>query len=134
VGGDASADNKSGVVGLNHGAGPGVFGGSENGDGVVGAASANNKSGVFGVNSGAGSGILGSSKNGNGVSGVGGIYGASLQGGRAPLRLAPAATKGAPKSGLHQIGEFFVDTQGTLFFCSQTGTPGKWNRVQMVAV
>src|SRR6266446_611183 len=153
----ANANNKSGVFGLNKGAGPGVVGASDKGDGVVGLTDELEKSGVLGENTGkpnskiaglgvtteifgvtgranaaVGIGVFGESANGVGLSGKGGLYGAMLQGERAPLRLVPAAaTRGAPKNGFHQVGELFVDTRGSLFYCSGTGTPGKWNRVQL---
>jgi len=153
----ANANNKSGVFGFNRGAGPGVVGASDKGDGVVGLTDELEKSGVLGENTGkpnskiaglgvtteifgvtgranaaVGIGVFGESANGVGLSGKGGLYGAMLQGERAPLRLVPAAaTRGAPKNGFHQVGELFVDTRGSLFYCSGTGTPGKWNRVQL---
>jgi hypothetical protein len=61
-----------------------------------------------------GIGVRGMSKHG---------YGATLQGGQAPLRLLPAETAGAPTSG--QVGELFVDRDGNLFFCKVTG----WHKI-----
>jgi hypothetical protein len=55
--------------------------------------------------------------------------GATLQGGRAPLRLLPAETAGVPASGHHEVGELFVDSHGALFFCKVTGTPGTWVKI-----
>jgi len=53
-------------------------------------------------------------------------YGASFQGGRAPLFLTPSATTGAPTAGTHNAGEVYVDSAGKLFYCNATGTPGTW--------
>ncbi|MDT7687836.1 MAG: hypothetical protein QOE46_595 [Acidobacteriota bacterium] len=135
--------------------GLGVVGSSKHNSGVQGHAEATGASGVLGentrrsqqvaglglttecfgvtgrANAGDGVGVSGQSANGIGVSGNGGTYGATLQGGRAPLRLVPSATEGAPQSGLHLIGEFFVDAQGTLFYCRGNGTPGNWKRVRL---
>jgi hypothetical protein len=67
------------------------------------------------------------------VTGSGKEYGASLSGGKAPLRLFPAPTAGAPAaaSGLHRKGELYVDAQGQLFLCTAEGTPGTWAQVQV---
>ena len=62
-----------------------------------------------------GIGVRGMSKHG---------YGATLQGGLAPLRLLPAETEGVPASGYHQVGELFVDSKGDLYFCKVAGTAG----------
>ncbi|KKU73177.1 MAG: hypothetical protein UX98_C0010G0019 [Parcubacteria group bacterium GW2011_GWA2_47_26] len=50
------------IYGSNRGIGPGVYGLSNSGDGVVGQASAANKSGVYGNNTGSGFGVYGRSK------------------------------------------------------------------------
>ena len=67
-----------------------------------------------------GIGVRGMSKHG---------YGATLQGGRAPLRLLPAETAGVPASGDHEVGELFVDSNGDLFFCKVKGTPCTWVKI-----
>jgi hypothetical protein len=60
------------------------------------------------------------------VTNVGGGYGGTFQGGKAPLRLVPAGTVGAPTLGVHAQGELFVDVQGTSFMCMASGGPGRW--------
>lgn len=108
---------RSGVIGRNAGTGPGVFGNSvnANGDGVQGRG----KVGVRGV-----------SINGNGVLGQGGTgYGGQFQGTRAQLRLTPTSRTGKPDSGLHQVGEVYLDQAGSMFICTVAGTPGTWRRV-----
>jgi hypothetical protein len=64
-----------------------------------------------------------------GVSASGGEYGAAFSGNKAPLRLHPASTQGAPASGVHRQGELYIDSQGHLFLCLATGTPGTWKEV-----
>jgi hypothetical protein len=138
------------VIGsLGEGDGNGVRGHSARNDGTRGDSDANNKSGVFGFNSSKiglafgvsgetvsadGFGVFGFSQVGNGVAGNSGAgYGGIFVGGRAPLRLVPATTgTGAPTTGSHQRGEFFVDSNGGLFYCQADGTPGTWARVQLV--
>jgi hypothetical protein len=66
-----------------------------------------------------GIGVLGLSEHGVGVSSYGGRYGASLQGGGAPLRLLPSGSVGPPSAG--QVGELYVDSAGSLFFCKGSG-------------
>jgi hypothetical protein len=114
-----------------------VKGSSKTNDGVVGVSSGDRKSGVFGDNTllkGAAFGVSGRSVSPQGA-GVNGFsdsgYGGHFSGGRAPLRLQPAATPGRPTTGNHQVGELFVDGKGDLFFCKGSGMPGTWFRVQL---
>ena len=95
-------------------------------------------SGVTGTGVQASAGKLGlqatgSNANGTGVLATGGSsgLGADLQGGKAPLRLRPAAAPGAPQaaSGTHDAGELYVDSAGQLFICTVAGTPGTWVKV-----
>ena len=58
---------------------------------------------------------------------------ASLAGGRAPLRLVPLETAGAPTTGEHDAGEILVDADGVLFYCRTAGTPGTWIQVEAPA-
>jgi hypothetical protein len=150
VAGTAHVSDKSGVFGFNDGGGAGVAGFST-GDGVFGHSESDGKSGVvgentatpgqiggpgdllvFGVtgraNAATGIGVFGDSANGAGVSGKGGRYGGVFEGVRAPMRLVPSAISGSPTptSGLHDVGEFYVDSNGDLFFCKVFGTPGTW--------
>jgi len=130
--------------------GVGVKGESRNNDAVVGISDSAGKSGVYGFNSTlaleAAFGVFGrcNAANGAGVSGcndaengdaVSGFspngYGGHFTGGRAPLRLHPAVTVGAPTTGTHQNGELFVDRNGDLFYCKIGGSPGTWFRVAL---
>jgi hypothetical protein len=125
--------------------GVGVNGASPFGNGVLGETSASGQSGVYGRNDYQfdardqaafqpherivrnACGVTGQADDVQGI-GVRGMskhgYGATLQGGRAPLRLLPAETAGAPTSGDHEVGELFVDSNGDLFFCKVKSTPG----------
>jgi hypothetical protein len=67
-----------------------------------------------------------------GVFGNGVNYGGDFVGELAPLRLRPSNTQGSPNTGAHNIGELYVDNQGSLYFCVASGTPGTWKRVQLV--
>ena len=60
--------------------------------------------------------------------------GVSAQGGRAPLLLAPKTGTGAPVSGEHRLGEVVVDSEGSMFHCKVTDTPGTWLRVGYNAI
>jgi hypothetical protein len=135
----------SGVAGAST-ANAGVQGTSQTNDGVVGTTTEFGKSGVFGTNHGsvpatilahvfgvtgradspAGFGVSGDSAEGTGILGNGGHYGGLFEGGKAPMRLVPSSTTGAPPSGIHERGEFFVDSEGSLFYCKTNGTPGTW--------
>jgi hypothetical protein len=105
----------------------GVRGHSHYNDAVVGLSDGKARNGVFGFNSntsGAAVGVLGQcdSPQGVGVRGSSGSgYGASFNGGLAPLRIEPASTKGAPAIGAHLTGELFVDSLGDLYFCKAGG-------------
>lgn len=132
---DGSSENNAGVRGF-----------SKLNNGVLGTTPANGKAGIFGENLGKGSlkagfqfvgvsgkaddadgfGLFGDSAQGTGVSASGGTYGGIFRGEKAPLRLTPASTSGAPSSGFHRRGEFFVDANGALFYCNQDGDPGNW--------
>jgi hypothetical protein len=69
-------------------------------------------------------GVVGESTNGNGVVGKSTVgYGGDFAGGLAPLKLEPSDTPGSPTSGTHSMGEFYVDSQGVLYFCVANGTP-----------
>jgi hypothetical protein len=87
---------------------------------------------------GEGVGVYGTSENNIGVWGQSEqSYGASFQGGLAPLRLVPSNTAGPPTTGTHNMGELYVDSQGVLYFCtaaSSTAAPaGTWKTVQLGA-
>lgn len=100
----------------------GVQGMSHGSYGVVGKSTTTEYSGVIGVGETDGPGVSGTSQAG---------YGAEFTGGLAPLRLSPSDKHGPPTAGSHKVGEFFVDKQGTLYFCMSDGTPGTWKRVQL---
>jgi hypothetical protein len=63
---------------------------------------------------------------GNSTAGIGGQF----TGGKAPMRLVPQASgTGAPTTGTHAAGEFYVDSAGALFYCTTAGTPGTWQQL-----
>jgi len=113
---------RAGVVGTS-GDQTGIFGASDTGRGVLG------QSGAAGPDLGIAA-VGGTSANATGVSGSSGSsYGGLFSGGQAPLRLVPASTQGPPTGGAHQVGEFFVDRDGNLFFCKASGPPPTWFRI-----
>jgi hypothetical protein len=121
-----SADTVTGVVGASNSS-TGVFGQSGGTDQVP-------RTGIAAVVGSADTvtAIAGTSNSAPGVFGSSGSnYGAVFSGGLAPLRLVPASTQGppGPTSGAHEVGELFVDREGTLFFCKASGTPGTWARI-----
>jgi hypothetical protein len=71
---------------------------------------------------GAQTGIAARSNSGTAVNALGGRF----AGGKAPIRLVPALTPGAPTAGAHEVGELYVDSQGRLFICTGAGGPGTW--------
>jgi hypothetical protein len=136
VSGTSGSPDGAGINGFSD-PGIGVRGASKTNDGVVGSSSVERKSGVFGFNTqptGAAFGVSGTSGSPDGA-GINGFsdqgYGGRFSGGRAPLRLEPANTPGRPTTGNHQRGELFVDSNGDLFFCKDSGTPGNWFQVQL---
>ena len=81
-----------------------------------------------------GDAVIGTSTNGQGVFGFSSQkYGGEFLGGTAPIRLRPGSTIGAPTTGTHQVGEFYVDSNGDLFFCkvgSSSAVPaGTWKKL-----
>jgi hypothetical protein len=128
------AANDGAGVGADSTLGVGVHGQSEFNNAVVGLSEGGTKSGVLGVNSfasGPAFGVSGRADSAHSV-GVAGAsergYGASFRGGLAPLRMEPSASAGSPTTGAHQVGEFFVDSAGDLFFCKVggVGPAAKW--------
>lgn len=81
------------------------------------SALSNTGSGVVG--SGAHIGVLGEGIGNTGIA----LYG---RGGRAQLQLQRGLTAGIPTTGFHDAGEFYVDSNGRLFYCKAAGTPGTW--------
>jgi hypothetical protein len=91
--------------------------------------------GVVGDGTGStGSGVLGRNTNGNGVEGRDSRYGGKFAGSRAQLMLEPKTAAGKPTTGTHTKGEIYMDSAGTLFVCTVSGTPGTWRRVATAAV
>jgi hypothetical protein len=121
VGVDGISDSSAGVHGESN-TGFGVAGVSDSNEGVHGES--NTAEGVNGEST-SGDGVAGES-----VDGIGGHFG----GGLAPLSLDPSQTPGPPQTGDHNMGEFFVDSNGVLYFCVQSGTAGTaiWKTVQLV--
>ena len=142
---DTTTHERIGVLGASD-TGTGVFGTSDTGTGVLGRTTGQYGTSVGGLASGSDSqGVLGFSSGvngqgvnarapgtfGRGIYGYGGKYGAELGGGVAPLRLEPSATAGAPTTGAHLVGELVVSSDGHLWFCRTSGTPGKWVRLDL---
>lgn len=132
----------SGVWGDNTGGGFGVAGSTGGGPG---------KAAVWGDNHGStgGVGVRGSSREGTAVYGYSGhlsvplapahigVYGRSddgrggvFSGTVAQLRLVPSTATTHPTAGA--VGDLFVDASGRLWFCTATGSPAVWKRVQLV--
>jgi hypothetical protein len=61
-------------------------------------------------------------------------YGGLFEGGKAQLRLVPATTAGKPTTGAHTKGEIYMDSAGSLFVCTASGTPGTWKKINMKLV
>lgn len=138
--GAAGTGDADGVFGIGSGSKSGVVGiadpNSANGIGVRGGGGA---VGVWGSGAGATAtppagdaiGVFGAGGSGNsdGVYGIGHSngYGGQFASGFAPLRLVPAsAGTGHPTGAQHNVGEFYVDSHGSLFYCKASGTPGTW--------
>jgi hypothetical protein len=67
---------------------------------------------------------------GIGVTGISDCYyGGYFSGGLAPLALGSAGSPGAPISGTHKGGEFYLDSNAVLWYCAGGGTPGTWVRL-----
>jgi hypothetical protein len=89
--------------------------------GIHGLSDATGFFAVWGRHTGNGSGVFGDSADG---------YGGEFEGGKAQLKLVPKGTRGKPTTGTHTRGEIYMDSKGTLFVCTVSGTPGTWRRVQ----
>ena len=131
------SDNSTGVHGHSD-YGAGVLGASEHGTGISGSSGggiAVDGQGSVGVrgrsNASGGAGVRGYG-DGYGVQGFSQGYGAEFTGAKAPLRLVPASTLGAPSGGAHAAGELFVDANGALFVCVSGGSPGTWRRALLI--
>jgi len=145
---------KAGVVGKSSTTGwEGVYGQhTGSGYGVVGDGSGNTFAGVLGRNP-SGPGVRGKGSIGVwaegptgvwaegwvGVRGVGrrdvkGGYGGQFSGDLAQLHLFPMGTVGKPTTDPHTKGEIYLDSAGTLFVCTDNGTPGTWRKVTTTAV
>jgi hypothetical protein len=141
--GVVGTDNGTGLSGVgvqgNSTTGAGVYATSTSGSGVYATSTSGtglqaysaDSNGIYGQTAGEGIGVAGNDvSTGSGGSGVYGSstsgYGLVGSGGRAPLRILPAATAGSPSSGSHQLGEVYVDSAGVIYKCVRAGTPGQW--------
>lgn len=122
VSGSSDKPNFSAIYGQHQGGGWGIYGDTESAT----------HAGVEGRNQG-GVAVRGVGRTGvHGESMTAYGYGGVFKGGRAQLRLIPAATFGKPKRGAHVMGELFLDRNANLFVCTVNGTPGTWKRVTVV--
>jgi len=89
--------------------------------------------GVIGDNDAGGTGVMG--VGGTGVTGRGSGYGlAATQSGAASLFLRTVndgGPKAAPpvRSDAHVVGEIDTDSNGDLWYCTVSGTPGVWRKI-----
>jgi hypothetical protein len=133
--GQAGTAPADGVQGFGSGAFSGVAGfgdstpsSSQSGTGVFGLGGDPAGPGVRGIGHG------GPNTNPSGPVGVYGQAGPDGYGGQftgeAPLLsqlfLEPSSAIGQPTAGTHKRGEFYVDNQGSLFYCKSDGVPGLW--------
>jgi hypothetical protein len=87
-----------------------------------------------------GIGVAGTSDVGIGVLGIAGKSGYAAGGGYggqfaitgtglAQIALAPTGSTGHPTTFTHQVGEIYLDAQGSLFVCVVQGSPGTWKQI-----
>ncbi len=99
----------------------GVVGDSTAGPGVHGITTGNFSGGVIGEDASifGGAGVIGTSS-----AGIGGYFTGQL----APLQLSAGSGTGPPTGAGHNQGEFYVDTNGALFYCYSGGggTTSEW--------
>lgn len=116
--------------------GKGVLGRSDSSGsvGVEGQGSGTNSDGVRGSSGSSGTGVR--ATGGTGLHATGSVHGASIQGSRAALLLAPSSTvPPALRGGTHTAGEIegnvAPDGSGTdeLWVCVVSGAPGTWRRL-----
>jgi hypothetical protein len=142
--GVAGTSGEGNGVGVSDSGYSGVVGRGTSGAGVVGRSESN--TGVFGITDLANgdpdpvlgdyavAGVVGIGDSNTGVAGTStSAYGGAFQGGLAPLRLEPSTNAGRPTTGTHRMGEFYVDNNGVLYFCTANGTPGTWKTVMLAA-
>jgi hypothetical protein len=146
--GQAGAGNSDGVYGIGSGTFTGVVGVGDfsqkadqagaNGTGVIGFGGAPSGPGIRGIGFGGGDpvapvgnavGVFGQGGAGDsdGVYGIGSGtgYGGRFIAGGAQLYLEPSTTAGHP-TGAHRQGELYVDSNGSLYYCKKSGSPGTW--------
>jgi len=51
---------------------------------------------------------------------------------RSQFRIKPDAVPSSPSSGYHQTGELHMDSDGVMWICRTSGTPGTWERVETI--
>ncbi|HEX6818892.1 MAG TPA: hypothetical protein VF120_10990 [Ktedonobacterales bacterium] len=117
VNGGTGTGDINGIGGYALGAGNGVYGAGSSGTGVLGASGANGI-GVRGVSA---SGYALTANSGSSVD----IY----ANGTGRFQQLLQGTAGAPTSGTYSAGEQIRDSNGNLFLCTASGTPGIWKQV-----
>jgi len=45
--------------------------------------------------------------------------------------IKPSSNPGAPTVGARSVGELYVGSNGVLYFCVKSGTPGTWKTVKL---
>jgi len=126
--GEASGADGAGVQGSHGDTGVGVL--CKGNPGVIGSCRTQDPSPRTRVAPPPGhlAGVRGESVDGPGVFGNGRI-GGQFEGKAAQLSLVPGSTAGHPTTGVHVMGEIYMDSQASLFVCIAGGPPGKWVKV-----
>jgi hypothetical protein len=107
---------------INTGTNNALEGAASAGTGVYGSTSGSN-AGVFGEGTGSGTGVVAASA--SGVAFKAAITSGSAAG--AHLELQPhGSVSGVPTGAAHNAGQFFMDSNATLYQCIVTNNPGVW--------
>jgi hypothetical protein len=126
--GEASGEKGAGVEGSHGDTGVGVLGkGNPGVAGICRTPAPSERTRVLPL-PGHLAGVKGESINGPGVYGDG-HFGGQFKGTAAQLSLVPGPSAGHPTSGVHVIGEIYMDSAASLFVCIAGGPPGTWVKI-----
>ena len=148
-----NSTNATGLYGQAAGSGDGTQGWSSSGRGVYGYSSTGNgvrgeaggiNAAVFGSAGGSGGGVVGQAVNGFGVTGTSnnvGVYGQGAQygvlaegtGAVAARFVNSTPTVWPPTSGTYSVGMLSAQSDGSLWVCVTSGTPGVWRQLTSTA-